>query len=663
MNPETLLRAAVALHGSDVQLVELPDKFTTLPEVISSMRHALAREGHVALQEPLQTKPEDPLLCCLDLGSESPGIIDATKPKLSTLRLPLTDEATRGDLLELTADDAEIDAAAHMEPIMSTYEEAVADARKQQKKFSRKQERSAISQETRDAKTLAKREAKELERAARKAESKEERAERLRLAREEREAKRAKKEEELTSQREEEGEVDDKDDGPATDSKDDSGTGGDKHLPEQDTEEASLASTGEEEERARVHDTEHAIVPAVDAVLPPLLKVSTSSKTKYHANPTPIVRHIRAFSHVEMPRGRGLLDALLRGVPSDALKIVQGPPGTGKSKTIVDIVKGSPSNHRILVCAPSNVAAAGIYTRIADGAAELQNELSLCLPPARIPVGTPVHCNDPSRRIVCATISGRSGPILNGQSFDTILVDEAAQATEACTWTLVRRHVERIVLVGDTKQLPAVLADVEAVKYGYDRSLMQRLVESCQYPATLLSQQFRMHPEICFFPNTEFYNGSLTNAPTCMSHTLPNLPPYACITVRGHGENIGGSYRNVAEASKIAEDARALRASVKEQFSIVIIAGYQAQCRSILAQKPNVDVHTVDSYQGREADIVLLSVCRTGSSCGFFNDPRRLNVALTRARRAMRVYGSFDWPSDSILGSMANDARTRDVLK
>ena len=677
MQAEQLLRAAIALHAGDTKPDKVPAQYASVEEAVSIMRLVLAFEGHTNLQEPLNAKPADPYLCCLDLGTEEPGIVRTTKPKIATLRLA----PSVGDADALLTTAAEIpDEMVLGEPIEANYEEALASARKLSKKRARQCERTAARQEERDAKTMEKREAKERLAQERANETKEDKKLRLQAAREEREAKKQRKAEAAEEQGAAEPALSGNaaDDGAHTRTNDSDGSavagddedaavlakGSDRDVsPDENNVASSESHDGDPNEEDAMDAgmsakgvlmCEQAACPDVDSVLPPMLIIN--SKTKYFPNPTPYVRHISALCLSGL--GRNLMDPILRNKPNDNVVIVQGPPGTGKSRAIVEFVRQHPDD-RILVCAPSNVATAGIYSRLID-VPELRDQVALCLPSARIPAETVILSNDSTRRVICATVSGRNGPVLQRQAFDIVAVDEAAQCTEACCWTLLRPSVKTLMLVGDTRQLPAIVTDSDADACGHGRSLMERLVDG-GYPATTLTTQYRMHDSICAFPSRAFYDGGLATAASCQDHTLVGVPSYQCRVVSGEPEEINGSFRNVQEAKSIVDCAREMRSRFDEKVSIVIIAGYQAQCRAILARNPNVPVHTVDSFQGREADIVLLSICRTGNKCGFFNDKRRLNVALTRAKRCMLVYGSFDW-SDGPLAALAKDAKARKAL-
>jgi len=293
------------------------------------------------------------------------------------------------------------------------------------------------------------------------------------------------------------------------------------------------------------------------------------------------------------------------------------------------------------------VGAANLYVRmLKQGIAS-----SLLMPQSRIPPGTPVVSQDPNSRIVCSTISGRSGPILDTQDFEVILVDEAAQCMEAWFWGLLREEVKTVVMVGDTAQLPALVSE-KGKSLGHDRSLMQRLLEN-QYPHQFLNIQRRMHPEIVSFPNRTFYDNRLET-----EYALPTFEtnPYTLYNVHGICKEIGTSFVNDLEAKICVEKATSLK---DKSSDIVIISPYQAQARQILSYGADIEVHTVDSFQGREADIIILSTVRT-TECGFWSDARRLCVSLTRAKHELHIVASCDNWKDT-LKMLKHDAIQRNV--
>ena len=324
---------------------------------------------------------------------------------------------------------------------------------------------------------------------------------------------------------------------------------------------------------------------------------------------------------------------------------------------------------RAFVCAPSNVAIAGLYARmILDKT--LSDQCSLCIPPDRTPPGTPCASNDPNARIVCSTLSSRAGPLLDAQSFDLILLDEAAQCSEACSWTLLRSDVKTLVLVGDVLQLPAVTLSESAREAGHGRSMMERLVTRLGYPRTELRVQHRMHPAISEYPNRAFYGGTLEDA-TEVCDDAHDADALVCHRVLGSAEERDGTsvcnWKERARRARLPDDtwssqklARPQAPATAPKWSSSVRTGPSVAPCSVSLQ--GCAVHTVDSFQGREADTVVLSLCRTGKDThgGFWADPRRLNVALTRAKRTLEIVGSFDWSERAAtLHSLMCDAESR----
>ena len=237
---------------------------------------------------------------------------------------------------------------------------------------------------------------------------------------------------------------------------------------------------------------------------------------------------------------------------------------------------------KILMCAPTNVGTANLYERcLAEGYGD---ECALVLAPERIPPGTAVQSNDPSRRIVCATISSRAGPFLDSLDFDAVFVDEAAQCVEALLWTLLRPEVTTLVMAGDVKQLPGQTSE-SGRALGHERSLMERLIKDFSYDnVTTLSVQNRMAPELLRFPNAHYYDDSLVtgaHAPRQGSVEVHILPD-------AREESQGTSVRNKAEAEFIST----LMETLPEDA--IILCPYLAQCRLLLSHKTG-QVHTIDS--------------------------------------------------------------------
>ncbi|OQR89553.1 ATP-dependent helicase [Thraustotheca clavata] len=235
------------------------------------------------------------------------------------------------------------------------------------------------------------------------------------------------------------------------------------------------------------------------------------------------------------------------------------------------------------------------------------------------------------------------------RGFDAVVIDEAAQAVETSTLIPLRERVARVIFVGDPKQLPATVKSVDAQEAMFNRSLFERLADG-GVPRAILRVQYRMHPFLREFPSKCFYNGILTDGPVIATrlHTLgmevykhPCFQPFVLYDIESNERNAsGGSKLNETEAQFGIEMVENLMSSIrlvaKKQWTIGFISPYKEQVnllRQLVAAKGwrDIEVNTVDGFQGREKDIIIMSCVRT-KGIGFLRDIRRLNVALTRAR-------------------------------
>ena len=260
-------------------------------------------------------------------------------------------------------------------------------------------------------------------------------------------------------------------------------------------------------------------------------------------------------------------------------------------------------------------------------------------------------------QVLCCTCIGVGHQLLDGRRFSRVLLDEATQATEPASLVPLVRGARQIVLVGDHRQLPPTVISRRAENGGLRRSLFERLVAMGIEPM-LLDTQYRMHPAISDFPNRTFYQGRLVDGITAAERPNPAgllwndwEVPMAFLPVNGDEllSPDGASKENPAEAgwvAKILENL--LQAGDLEEADIGIITPYAGQVRAIRDALPerndSVEVHTVDGYQGREKEVIIFSCVRSNSdgTVGFLSDERRLNVALTRAKRGLIVIGDPD---------------------
>ena len=267
--------------------------------------------------------------------------------------------------------------------------------------------------------------------------------------------------------------------------------------------------------------------------------------------------------------------------------------------------------------------------------------------------------------IVTATLSASGLPQVKAtHPFQTLIVDEAAQAVELSTLIPLSLGVKQCVLVGDPQQLPATVLARRQDVGNYDRSLFERL-ENCGVRSVMLNVQYRMHPAISVFPNLVFYGDGLYNAPSVAVRPFfcepqNGLEPLTFFDLVNAEESSGssGSKSNAAEASFCVSLFLALlQMSILagDQADILgrvgIITPYADQVKLIKSKLESVfpkmgivgrevEVNTIDSFQGKEKDIIILSTVRADqSSLGFLADIRRMNVAITRAKHGLFVIG------------------------
>ncbi len=257
-------------------------------------------------------------------------------------------------------------------------------------------------------------------------------------------------------------------------------------------------------------------------------------------------------------------------------------------------------------------------------------------------------------QVLCCTCIGVGHQLLEGRKFTRVLLDEATQATEPASLVPLVRGARQIVLVGDHRQLPPTVISQRAENGGLRRSLFERLVAMGIEPK-LLDTQYRMHPAISDFPNRSFYEGQLVDGIAAAERPNPAgllwndwEVPIAFLPLNGDEilSSDGASKENPSEAGWAARILESLlEAGDLNQSDIGIITPYAGQVRAIrdalTERNDSVEVKTVDGYQGREKEVIIFSCVRSNSdgNVGFLADPRRLNVALTRAKRGLIVIG------------------------
>ena len=285
-------------------------------------------------------------------------------------------------------------------------------------------------------------------------------------------------------------------------------------------------------------------------------------------------------------------------------------------------------------------------------------------------------------RVVACTLVGAANKLLVRHKFSTLFIDEAAQALEPACWIAIRR-ASRVILAGDHQQLPPTIKCYEAMKQGLGKTLMERIVENQPDAVTLLKVQYRMNDDIMRFSSDWFYQGKVESDESVrhrsvldfehsiqwidgneiMQQVNEDLEKQGAyeekldidFTEQFVGENHGRI--NKAEAELVLTTLRNYIDKIgKERFlaerlDVGIISPYKVQTQYLRQQirrredfrpfRQVISANTVDGFQGQERDIILISLVRSNENgqIGFLSDLRRMNVAMTRARMKLIIFG------------------------
>ncbi|NWQ79722.1 SETX helicase, partial [Columbina picui] len=298
--------------------------------------------------------------------------------------------------------------------------------------------------------------------------------------------------------------------------------------------------------------------------------------------------------------------------------------------------------------------------------------------------------------IICCTLSTSGGGLLEStfarqrlDPFSCVIVDEAGQSCEVETLIPLIHRCNKLVLVGDPRQLPPTVKSVKAQDYGYDQSLMARLHQHLEQqvqqnvlrslPVVQLTVQYRMHPDICLFPSNYVYGRTLkTDKATEENRCSSEWPfqPYLIFDVGdGREERDNDSFSNPQEVKLVMELIRTIKEKRKDLGlrRIGIITPYSAQKKKIQEQLDRVyrdnsagEVDTVDAFQGREKDCIIVTCVRANStkgSIGFLASLQRLNVTITRARFSLFILGSLKTlMEDKNWNELIQDAQRRGAI-
>ena len=266
--------------------------------------------------------------------------------------------------------------------------------------------------------------------------------------------------------------------------------------------------------------------------------------------------------------------------------------------------------------------------------------------------------------VIACTLIGSANHLMERRHFGTVFIDEAAQALEAACWTAILK-AERVIFAGDHQQLPPTVKCKEAGHEGLERTLMQKVVKSKPSCVTLLDVQYRMNREIMEFSSRQFYHGKLKADPSVANRLVsPIDKPLMWVDTSkcdfGEQQSRSISYSNHEEAKLLMKTLMdyvkliGMEHLLREQTDFGIISPYKAQVRLLRKYMRNnkmlrplrqqITINTVDGFQGQERDVILISMVRDNESgnIGFLNDLRRMNVAITRARMKLIVFGNAE---------------------
>lgn len=404
---------------------------------------------------------------------------------------------------------------------------------------------------------------------------------------------------------------------------------------------------------------------------------------------------------------------------TEDVAVVHGPPGTGKTTTLVEAIYETLHREpQVLVCAQSNTAVDWICEKLVDrgvnvlriGNPSRVNDKMLSFTYERRFENHPAYTElwgvrkairemqGRSRKatyqeregirsrlsrlrdratqleiqinadlfdnahVIASTLVSSNHRVLNGRRFNTLFIDEAAQALEAACWIAIRK-ANRVILAGDHCQLPATIKCYEAARQGLEYTLMEKVAKTKPSTVSLLKVQYRMNEAIMKFPSQWFYNNELQAAPE-VSHRgiLDWDTPISWVDTSEKEfkeEFVGESFGRInrEEANLLLEELKAYIERIggnhilEERIDFGLISPYKAQVqylRNKIKQssflrpyRSLLTVNTVDGFQGQERDVIFISLVRANNEgqIGFLNDLRRMNVAITRARMKLVIFG------------------------
>ncbi|KAK9950672.1 hypothetical protein M0R45_006149 [Rubus argutus] len=298
-------------------------------------------------------------------------------------------------------------------------------------------------------------------------------------------------------------------------------------------------------------------------------------------------------------------------------------------------------------------------------------------------------CLENACLIFCTASTSAKLHVIEGtRPLELLVIDEAAQLKECeSAIPLQLSGLCHAILVGDERQLPAMVKSKISEKADFGRSLFERLAK-LGHKKHLLNVQYRMHPSISLFPKMEFYNNQIVDGPNVKERSYERCflkgkmyQSYSFINVAYGKDEFDHRFsrKNMVEVAVVSEIVASLYKEfigTKKNVSIGVISPYKAQVYAIQEMLKkytetcdtgfSVSVRSVDGFQGGEEDLIIISTvrCNGNGSVGFLSNRQRANVALTRARYCLWILGNASTliNSDSIWKKLVLDAKKRNCF-